>query len=66
MINSFIGHIDYIIFMLLFTGAGILFIDEKKYRKNQMKKEEKASRFFGWINVALGMTALVLNWLFGF
>lgn len=63
MLNSFIGHTDYIIFLLLLTGAGILMIDVKKYGSKQMKKEKKASRILGWMNVFLGIAALVINWV---
>lgn len=65
MINSIIGHTDYIIFLLLLTGAGILFIDVKGYAGKQMKKEEKTGRFLGWMNVSLGVAVWVMNWFVG-
>lgn len=65
MVNSFIGHIGYIILLLLLSGAWILFIDARNYKKKQMKKEERTGRTLGWVNVTLGIVSLVLNWLMG-
>lgn len=65
MLNTFIGHIYYIVFLFFITGIGILFIDAKGYEKRQMPKEHKASRFLGWSNVALGVIVFVAYWFLG-
>jgi hypothetical protein len=54
MVNTFIGHINSIILLMMITGAGILIVDMRGYDKRKMKKEKKAARFFGWFNLVLG------------
>ena len=41
----------------------VLVFDAKAYKKEQQKKEEKVSRFLGWINISLAVLVLVGNWV---
>lgn len=59
-----IGYLNYVVFLLLGTGILILAFDVKGYRLEKMKKEEKVSRYIGWINVALGIVTFIGNWAY--
>lgn len=60
MIN--LGYIQYVSILLLLTGLMILLFDVKVYGQKRMKKEKKAARFMGWLNVSLGILTFVANW----
>ena len=54
---------NYLVLLLLVTGIMVLVFDAKAYKKEQQKKEEKVSRFLGWINISLAVLVLVGNWV---
>ncbi|MDF2725947.1 MAG: hypothetical protein K0Q59_5625 [Paenibacillus sp.] len=57
------GFLSYAIPLWLVSGVIILRIDTQGYKLAKMDKERKMSRFSGWLNIALGLSVLVGNWL---
>ena len=58
-----LSYSKYLVLVLLVTGIMVLVFDAKAYKKEQQKKEEKVSRFLGWINISLAVLVLVGNWV---
>ena len=59
-----IGYLHYTVSLFLVTGILILFFDVKGYKLEKMKKEEKTSRYIGWINISLGIITYSANWAY--
>ncbi|MDP4086180.1 MAG: hypothetical protein Q8934_16400 [Bacillota bacterium] len=59
-----LGYLWYVIILFFLTGILILFTDNKAYKYAVMKKEQKVSLFLGWINLSLGFTLMVANWIY--
>jgi uncharacterized membrane protein len=59
-----IGYLSFTIFLLIFSGVLLFAIDVKTYKKKSMTREFKASRFMGWLNIALGIIAFIVNWVY--
>lgn len=57
-----IGYINYIVILLVVTGILILRFDVKAYRLSKMRKEKKAAKFVGWLNIFLGVSLFIVNW----
>ncbi|HEY0827143.1 MAG TPA: CLC_0170 family protein [Bacilli bacterium] len=64
MLSGDIGYLSFVIIIFLATGGIILLFDAKEYEKDGMKKENKAARYAGWLNVSLGILAIIGNWVF--
>jgi hypothetical protein len=58
------GYIGYGIIICYLTGALILLTDVKAYKNAKMKKEQKVSLFLGWINISIGFTIMLANWIY--
>ena len=60
----YIGYVGYVITILFLTGSLILLTDMKAYKNANLKKEQKASLYLGWINLSLGALIMLTNWIF--
>lgn len=56
------GYINYVVGLFLLSSVVVLFIDVKIYERDKLKKEGKAARFLGWVNMALGVLVFLVNW----
>jgi len=61
-----IGYIQHVIMLFIGTGCLILYFDVKIYEQSKMKKERKAARFLGILNISLGILTFVTNWAVSF
>jgi hypothetical protein len=59
-----IGYINFVVIMFIASGGITLYFDVKRYKSDQMKKEMKVSQWFGWGNIALGLSILIANWAY--
>jgi hypothetical protein len=64
MATSFVGYLNYIVFLFLATGGYILWVDVKNYRGDQYKKEKKAAKLLVWINFTLGISVFIGSWVY--
>ncbi|WP_248924373.1 CLC_0170 family protein [Paenibacillus hamazuiensis] len=60
-----IGYMNFTVILFLLTGGALLWFDVQGYRHKGMNKEEKAARFLGWINIAMGGIGYVGYWIYG-
>ncbi|EMT54129.1 hypothetical protein HN020_22455 [Brevibacillus borstelensis] len=59
-----LGYIYYVVFLAIATGIFVLLIDSETYRAANMKRERRAAKLLGWINISLGVLVLFLHWMF--
>ncbi|MDN4075290.1 CLC_0170 family protein [Fictibacillus terranigra] len=57
-----IGYANYIVFLLVVTGVLLLRQDAKAYQVAKMKRETKAAKFMGWLNIAVGIFVFLADW----
>jgi uncharacterized membrane protein len=62
--GSYIGYLNFLIFLFLATGFLIIRFDTKIYETAGMKKERKAARFIGWFNMVSGVLIFIANWIY--
>ncbi|GAA3401527.1 CLC_0170 family protein [Paenibacillus hodogayensis] len=63
--SSYVGYLNYIIILFLTSGLFTLLVDLSHYKKDgKMTRERKAAVFTGWMNVVLGIVALVGSWYY--
>lgn len=53
----------YLFTLLLGTGCFLLFIEAKRLKGSNLNKEKKIACFLGWMNVSLGITGMVGEWI---
>lgn len=62
--HSPFGYTNYAILLFLITGLTVLYTDVKSYRKDNLKREEKASHLIGWFNTCLAAVVFLANWVY--
>jgi len=58
-----VGYLDFIVFLLLFSGVLVLYFDVNTYSKKQMAREMKGSRIMAWLNISLSVVTFIGNWI---
>lgn len=65
MVSGFsIGYMNFTMFLFLFSGIMILWIDVNGYAREGMHKEQLASRIMGWMSLVLAVLVYIGNWLY--
>ncbi|WP_391563903.1 CLC_0170 family protein [Paenibacillus cremeus] len=59
-----VGYINSTICLLIITGLFILFIDVRKYKSMNMRKETNAAKLLAWLNICGGAAAWIGNWIY--
>ncbi|PYI56878.1 CLC_0170 family protein [Paenibacillus flagellatus] len=62
--NSYIGYLNYIVFLFLASGLFIVSFDVRHYKDNRMPKERRAAAISGWMNLVLGAVVYIGSWLY--
>lgn len=63
--SSYIGYLNYIIWLFLASGAYMLWVDAKHYKADPgMEKERKTAVFSGWLNLVLGVIVMIGSWVY--
>jgi len=63
--SSYVGYLNYIIFLFLGTGAFAIWVDTYYYKQDQGRdKERKATMIAGWTNISLGILAMIGSWIY--
>ncbi|MFC0560182.1 CLC_0170 family protein [Halalkalibacter alkalisediminis] len=57
-----IFHITIVLFLL--SGVIALVLDVEILRRDNLEKEKKLARLFGWLNVILGLLIFVGSWVY--
>ncbi|MGZ4031335.1 MAG: CLC_0170 family protein [Tumebacillaceae bacterium] len=58
-----LSYINFLVILFLISGIFVLVFDTLVYKQQNQTKEEKVSRFLGWMNIALGILSYVGNWV---
>ncbi|WP_051250890.1 CLC_0170 family protein [Paenibacillus harenae] len=56
-----VGSFSYVIFLFLICGVLILQIDARGYKAKGKRKEQKVSRFIGWMHLVLGAVLFIVK-----
>ena len=65
MVSGFsIGYMNFTMFLFLFSGIMILWVDVNGYGREGMHKEQLASRIMGWMSLVLAVLVYIGNWLY--
>ncbi|MGG1675490.1 CLC_0170 family protein [Neobacillus sp. NRS-1170] len=59
-----IGYLGYVVVLFYIAGAFILLTDVKAYKNANLEKEQKVSKFLGWVNISLGFALMSVNWIY--
>ncbi|MFM1655617.1 CLC_0170 family protein [Brevibacillus sp. B_LB10_24] len=59
-----IDYLNYFIFLLLASGGLTLRLDAISYEWADLKREHRAARLLGWLNLLLGIAVLIVNWVY--
>ncbi|MEF3303743.1 CLC_0170 family protein [Paenibacillus sp. GYB003] len=63
--TTYIGYLNYIIWLFIASGVFVLWIDAGHYRSDRNReKERKAAAFSGWLNISLGVVVLIGSWIY--
>ncbi len=61
----YIGYLHYLVVLFLVTGALLLRVDMRMYQLMKLPKEQKVTRWLGWINLTFGLVIWIGKWLLG-
>lgn len=60
----YIGYLSYVILICWVTGGLILLTEVKAYKNASLKKEQKVSKFLGWVNISIGFGLLAAKFIY--
>ncbi|MFP7296610.1 CLC_0170 family protein [Neobacillus niacini] len=60
----YIGYLNFVIGICWVTGLLILLTDVKAYQHASLKKEQKVSRYLGWINISIGFGIMAADFIY--
>jgi hypothetical protein len=60
----YIGYLNFVIAISWVTGLLILLTDVKAYQHASLKKEQKVSKFLGWVNIAIGFGLIAADFIY--
>lgn len=60
----YIGYFHYVIVLCWITGGLILFTDVKAYKNASLKKEQKVSKYLGWVNILIGFGIITADFIY--
>ncbi|WHY03040.1 CLC_0170 family protein [Neobacillus sp. DY30] len=60
----YIGYLSYVILICWVTGGLILLTEVKAYKNASLKKEQKVSKFLGWVNISIGFGLLAAEFIY--
>lgn len=60
----YIGYLTYVILICWVTGGLILLTDVKAYKNATLKKEQKVSKFLGWVNIIIGFGLIAADFIY--
>lgn len=60
----YIGYLNYVIVLCWVSGGLILFTDVKAYKNASLKKEQKVSKYLGWVNILIGFGIITGDFIY--
>ncbi|MEH6994232.1 CLC_0170 family protein [Neobacillus drentensis] len=60
----YIGYLNFVIGICWVTGMLILLTDVKAYQHASLKKEQKVSKFLGWVNISIGFGLIAADFIY--
>ncbi|WP_078428026.1 CLC_0170 family protein [Alkalihalobacterium alkalinitrilicum] len=57
-----IGYSHYAVILFLISGGLVLYVDVRIYKRDDLKKEKKAAKILGWLNITLGLLIFLVDW----
>jgi uncharacterized membrane protein YjfL (UPF0719 family) len=60
----YIGYFYYVIVLCWVSGGLILFTDVKAYKNASLKKEQKLSKYLGWVNILIGFGIITADFIY--
>lgn len=63
--SSYVGYLNYIVFLFLVCGAFTLTVDLFQYGADKaLAREKKAAQITGWLNIGLGAALMIGSWVY--
>ncbi|MEH7177655.1 CLC_0170 family protein [Neobacillus vireti] len=60
----YIGYLNYVILICWVSGGLILLTDVKAYKHASLKKEQKVSKYLGWVNITIGFGIMAADFIY--